>query len=43
MPCQLALLGIEVEGTARLPNVSNDLPVDMVQHPRSLESSAALL
>jgi len=43
MPCQLAMLDAEDEGAAVLPKVSNYLPVKMVQHPRSLESSATLL
>jgi hypothetical protein len=40
MPCQLALLDAEDEV---LPRSNNYLPVNMVQHPRSLESSATLL
>jgi hypothetical protein len=43
MPCQLALLDTEDEGAAVLPRSNNYLPVNMVQHPRSLESSATLL
>ena len=43
IPCQLALLDAEDEGTAVHLNVSNYLPVNMVQHPGSLESSATLL
>jgi hypothetical protein len=37
------MLDAEDEGAAVLPKVSNYLPVKMVQHPRSLESSATLL
>lgn len=43
MPCQLAVLDAEDERTTFLPKVSDCLPVKMVQHPRSLESSATLL
>jgi hypothetical protein len=43
IPCQLAMLDAEDEGAAVLPKVSNCLLVKMVQHPRSLESSATLL
>jgi hypothetical protein len=43
MPCQLAVFDAEDEGAAVLPKVSNYLPVTMVQHPRSIESSATLL
>jgi len=43
MPCQLFVLDAEDEDAAVLPKVSNYLPVKMVQHPRSLESSATLL
>jgi hypothetical protein len=39
MSCQLSLLDIEDQGTTVLPNLSSCLPVSMVQHPRSLESS----
>jgi len=43
MPCHLAMLDTEDEDAAVLPKISNYLPINMVQHPRSLESSAILL
>jgi hypothetical protein len=43
MPCQLAMLDAEDERAAFLPKVGKYLPFKMVQHPRSLESSATLL
>jgi hypothetical protein len=42
MPCQWVLLDAEDEGAAVLRS-NNYFPVNMVQHPRSLESSTTLL